>query len=216
MPKSQKWLSLAQAAEVAGVTVHTVRRLIERGALTAHNLAVAPRKNYRIDPDVLHILQASPVVTIVDNRYRRERDALRVIHNPLFKRSKPAHIVAAVAETTIGQPPAAPPSDRGTSASLLTENDAGKLAGVSRKTIRKLIDQGQLRACNYGTVQRKLYRIHPDDLRNVQVREGPVYTERRQRRPHQMALNEKGNVWPPPNWKPLPAKREPGRGTRQA
>ena len=47
---------------------------------------------------------------------------------------------------------------------LLSESQAAHAAGVSRKTIRRLIRQGRLRACDYGTAGHRLYRIHPADL----------------------------------------------------
>lgn len=51
---------------------------------------------------------------------------------------------------------------------LLTEQQAATAAGVSRKTIRRLIEQGRLVAADYGTATQHNYRIHPDALANVQ------------------------------------------------
>ena len=50
---------------------------------------------------------------------------------------------------------------------LLTEKQAADVAGVSQKTIRRLIDDGRLAAVNYGTRDRKCYRIQPDQLLQV-------------------------------------------------
>lgn len=50
---------------------------------------------------------------------------------------------------------------------LLTEQQAADLAGVSRRTIRRLIEQGRLAAADYGTASQHNYRIHPDALADV-------------------------------------------------
>ena len=55
---------------------------------------------------------------------------------------------------------------------LLTEAQAAHAAGVSTKTIRRLIKQGRLRAADYGTAGHHLFRIHPSNL--VIVKAGPA------------------------------------------
>lgn len=50
---------------------------------------------------------------------------------------------------------------------LLTEQQAAALAGVSKKTIRRLIEQGRLKACDFGTGTQHNYRVHPDELFRV-------------------------------------------------
>lgn len=50
---------------------------------------------------------------------------------------------------------------------LLTERQAADVAGVHRKTIRRLIEQGRLRAADYGTAGQHNYRIDPAELAKV-------------------------------------------------
>lgn len=52
---------------------------------------------------------------------------------------------------------------------LLSEAQAAQAAGVSRKTIRRLIEKGRLRAADYGTGGHHNYRINPSDLVIVQA-----------------------------------------------
>ena len=52
---------------------------------------------------------------------------------------------------------------------LLSEKQAAEMAGVSRKTIRRLIEKGRLKAADYGTGHHRNYRIHPDDLASVET-----------------------------------------------
>lgn len=68
---------------------------------------------------------------------------------------------------------------------LLTEQQAAEVAGVSRKTIRRLIEQGRLPAADYGTAGQRNYRIHPDALANVKPATAsaePLSASRRRRR----------------------------------
>lgn len=51
---------------------------------------------------------------------------------------------------------------------FLTEAQAASLVGVDKQTIRRLIDKKLLVATDYGVGKRHFYRIHPDDLRQVQ------------------------------------------------
>jgi excisionase family DNA binding protein len=62
------------------------------------------------------------------------------------------------------QAPVASPDD------LLNEVDAAAVAGVSRKTIRKLIEEGRLQAIDYGTKGSRHYRIKREALANVSPR----------------------------------------------
>ena len=50
---------------------------------------------------------------------------------------------------------------------LLTEAQAAREAQVDRRTIRKLIDAGRLRASNFGTGKRRHYRIDAADLMSI-------------------------------------------------
>lgn len=52
---------------------------------------------------------------------------------------------------------------------LLTEVEAAAIAKVSKWTIRRMVQRGRLKAANYGTAKKACYRIHPDDLRDVNV-----------------------------------------------
>lgn len=53
------------------------------------------------------------------------------------------------------------------SSDLLTEQEAAERAKVSRKTIRRLIEQGRLEAADYGTQGQRNYRIDPAALAKV-------------------------------------------------
>ena len=55
---------------------------------------------------------------------------------------------------------------------LLTEQQAADLAGVHRKTIRRLIEQGRLKAADYGTAGQHNYRIHPCALAELKPARG--------------------------------------------
>jgi hypothetical protein len=61
------------------------------------------------------------------------------------------------AVTTVMPPPVSPDA-------LLTEEQAGRIAGVSRKQIRKMILSGRLEADDWGTGKRKHYRIKAEAL----------------------------------------------------
>lgn len=50
---------------------------------------------------------------------------------------------------------------------LLTEDQAAGLAGVSKKTLRRLIKSGRLQAKDYGTGSRHNYRIDPTALASL-------------------------------------------------
>jgi len=52
---------------------------------------------------------------------------------------------------------------------LVTETEAGKLAGVSSRTIRRLIEKGLLPAHNFGMGRRRVYRVDPALLQRVQL-----------------------------------------------
>ena len=85
---------------------------------------------------------------------------------------------------------------------LLTEKEAADLAKVSKWTIRRLIEAGRLRASNYGSARRKVYRIHPDDLRQVDLAE-PVPDRRFNPHSGRARLQSNGplrsgeKAWPP-------------------
>lgn len=65
---------------------------------------------------------------------------------------------------------------------LLTEEQAARIAGVSRKQIRKMILAGRLEAVDWGTGKRKHYRIKADALAALQARPGEPRVTPRQRR----------------------------------
>lgn len=65
---------------------------------------------------------------------------------------------------------------------LLTEEQAAEYAGVSRKTIRRLIESGRLEASDYGTGKRRHYRIHPDALTHIKPVPAPPLPQPRRRR----------------------------------
>jgi excisionase family DNA binding protein len=65
------------------------------------------------------------------------------------------------ADDSTPQTPVASPDD------LLNEVDAATVAGVSRKTIRKLIKDGRLDAADYGTKEKHHYRIKREALANI-------------------------------------------------
>jgi excisionase family DNA binding protein len=50
---------------------------------------------------------------------------------------------------------------------LLTETQAAREAQVDRRTIRRLINDGRLRALDFGSGKRHYFRINPADLRAV-------------------------------------------------
>jgi excisionase family DNA binding protein len=69
---------------------------------------------------------------------------------------------------------------------LLTESQAAGTAQVDKRTIRRLIQDGRLRAIDFGSGKRHHYRIDPADLRAVHpVAEKPATTlpPSRRRRP---------------------------------
>ena len=51
---------------------------------------------------------------------------------------------------------------------LLTETQAAAEAQVDKRTIRRLIQSGRLKAIDVGCGGRRHYRIDPDDLRRIQ------------------------------------------------
>jgi excisionase family DNA binding protein len=68
---------------------------------------------------------------------------------------------------------------------LLTESQAAAAAQVDKRTIRRLIQGGRLRAIDFGSGKRHHYRIDPAELHAVQpVGEKPATTlpSRRPRR----------------------------------
>lgn len=50
---------------------------------------------------------------------------------------------------------------------LLTEAQAAREAQVDRRTIRRLIVDGRLRAADFGSKKRHYFRIDPADLRAI-------------------------------------------------
>ena len=75
---------------------------------------------------------------------------------------------------------------------LLTESQAAKYAGCSRKQIRTLIDAGRLKATDLSTGKHRHYRIARDDLKALppQPREpqtGPWQRQRARRQPARQA-----------------------------
>jgi excisionase family DNA binding protein len=59
-------------------------------------------------------------------------------------------------------------ADKSPNARLLTERQAAESAQVDRRTLRRLIDTGRLRALDLGNGRRRCIRIHADDLKNIQ------------------------------------------------
>jgi excisionase family DNA binding protein len=51
---------------------------------------------------------------------------------------------------------------------LLTESQAADAAQVDKRTIRRLIETGRLRALDFGSGKRHHYRIDPVELHEVQ------------------------------------------------
>ena len=76
-------------------------------------------------------------------------------------------MVRAIVPGGLPQQPAQPLKGLTGPIQLLTEQQAADAAGVHRKTIRRLIEQGRLKAADYGTARQHNYRIHPDDLARV-------------------------------------------------
>ena len=64
-------------------------------------------------------------------------------------------------------------------ATLLTESQAAAAAQVDKRTIRRLIETGRLRALDFGSGKRHHYRINPAELQAVQpVAEKPSVPEK--------------------------------------
>jgi excisionase family DNA binding protein len=59
------------------------------------------------------------------------------------------------------------PTRSSSSPTLLTEAQAATAAQVDKRTIRRLIQDGRLRAVDYGSGKRHHYRINPDDLTDI-------------------------------------------------
>jgi hypothetical protein len=78
---------------------------------------------------------------------------------------------------------------------LLTELEAAEMAKVCPRTIRRLIEGGKLRAANYGNGRKKLYRIRPEDMADVQPFEMPAPHERVRR--HRSVRSADKVFWPP-------------------
>lgn len=89
---------------------------------------------------------------------------------------------------------------------LLTEQEAAQIAGVSRKTIRRLIEQGRLEASDYGTAGQHNYRIRPDALANLGMNAAPAPAKE----PPQAAMPA-AEITPP-----VPALRPRERSRRQS
>lgn len=72
------------------------------------------------------------------------------------------------------------------SATLLTENQAADVAQVDKRTIRRLIETGRLRALDFGSGRRHHYRIDLAELHAVQpVAKKPIImTPHNRRRRH--------------------------------
>jgi len=75
---------------------------------------------------------------------------------------------------------------------LFTEHEAALATKVSERTIRRLIEAGKLRATNYGMGKKKLYRIDPADLLNVQPF---VVIEPEPRRRRSRVIDDKGPTY---------------------
>jgi Helix-turn-helix domain len=74
------------------------------------------------------------------------------------------------------------PSDTRDAATLLTERDAAREAGVSTKTIRRLIQRGRLEAIDYGNGSRHTYRIKLGALAALKQQPGKVEAPAHRRR----------------------------------
>lgn len=57
---------------------------------------------------------------------------------------------------------------------LLTETQAAREAQVDKRTVRRLIETGRLKAVDFGSGKRHHYRIDPADLKGIAA--GPVET----------------------------------------
>lgn len=68
----------------------------------------------------------------------------------------------------IGDPQPIPAQTPQSPDGLLTEEQAAQLAGVSRKTIRKLIKAGRLQAVDLGCRNKHHYRIKAESLATIQ------------------------------------------------
>jgi excisionase family DNA binding protein len=70
---------------------------------------------------------------------------------------------------------------------LLTESQEAAAAQVDKRTIRRLIENGRLRALDFGSGKRHHYRIDPADLYMVQpaVEKFPITPLQRRRQRHQ-------------------------------
>jgi len=57
---------------------------------------------------------------------------------------------------------------------LISLSEAAREAKVDRRTIRRLIQSGRLRALDFGNGTRRLYRIDPADLRAITSKSIPT------------------------------------------
>lgn len=60
--------------------------------------------------------------------------------------------------------------------SWLTEYEAAKETRVDRRTIRRLIQSGRLRATDFGSRRRHVYRIQRADLQTIQAAPDAQYS----------------------------------------
>jgi excisionase family DNA binding protein len=79
------------------------------------------------------------------------------------------------------------PVQHGPNLTLLTESQAAAAAQVDKRTIRRLIQTGRLRALDFGSGKRHHYRIDPAELYSVQpvVEKTPITPPSPRRLRHQ-------------------------------
>lgn len=65
----------------------------------------------------------------------------------------------------------------------LVESEAARELRIDRRTLRKLIQSGRLRAVDVGSGSRHIYRINPDDLREITAPFPPAETSMPHPRP---------------------------------
>lgn len=69
---------------------------------------------------------------------------------------------------------------------LLTEREAAAVVQIDRRTLRRLIQSGRLRAVDIGSGKRRYYRIDPSDLRRIAPNVSPPESTISRPRPHRM------------------------------
>lgn len=76
---------------------------------------------------------------------------------------------------------------------LLTEEQAAKIAGVSKRTIRRLITSGRLQAKDYGTGAKHYYRIEQAALAELQTKGIATVNGKRQPTPRKRHISQRSS-----------------------